>query len=283
MPLNGGSARIYTFERARPELYKRFMNYELLVYICEGTKDEQLDWFKTINIAGKALSDQELRNINYTGEWLTSAKKYFSKTNCSAANLASIKGCEYVTGQYNRQDILELALTWITDTRDAKDMSKVCQYMSDHQLDPDASELYAYFERVINWVKELFPHYRSQMKGLDWGFLYNDYHENDYDPDELEEIIARMFSDEDVTSQKGVYKYVFDGDERHLSIRKFNNTIKARIFNQQGGICPVCGEHFDIKQMEADHIIPWSKGGKTIESNCQMLCKKCNRDKSSSL
>jgi hypothetical protein len=283
MPIGDANLKIFNIRRIRPELYDNFMNYELLVYICEGTKDEQLEWFKTINIAGKALTDQELRNINYTGEWLTSAKKYFSKTNCSAAQIASIKGQEYVTGQYNRQDILELVLTWITDTRDSKDMSMVCQYMADHQFDADASELFQYFEAVINWVKELFPTYRKQMKGIDWGFLYNDYHENDYDPDELEDIIAEMFKNDDITNLKGVYKYVFDGDETHLSIRKFSDLIKVRVYHKQDGICPICGQHFDIKKMEADHIIPWSKGGKTIESNCQMLCKECNKDKSSSL
>jgi hypothetical protein len=193
------------------------------------------------------------------------------------------KGNALISGECIRQDILELVLCWITDSRDSKDMSKVCQYMATHQGDADASELWNYFSAVIDWVKGLFPNYRKEMKGIDWGFLYNDFHENEYDPDELEEMIERLYADEDVTSCKGIYKYVLDGDETHLSIRKFNDKIKHVVYAKQQGICPICGEHFPITKMEADHIVPWVKGGKTVESNCQMLCKACNRDKSSSM
>lgn len=273
---------IHNIRRIYPELYKNFMDYELLIYICEGTKDEQLNWFTTINIAGEALTAQELRNINYTGEWLTSAKKYFSKTNCPAAMIAMEKGTAYVSGTPIRQDILERVLMWITDTRDSKDMSKVCQYMAQHQNDKNANELWEYFSSVIDWVKELFPNYRKEMKGVDWGFLYNDYHDIEYDPDELEEIIEALYANEDVTKQKGIYYYVFDEDETHLSIRKFPEAVRNRVYTKQRGVCPICGEHFSLSKMEADHIIPWSKGGRTIESNCQMLCKSCNKDKSSS-
>lgn len=279
--INGNDMTITNIRRTYPELYERFMNYELLVYICEGTKEEQLGWFTTINIAGEKLYDQELRNINYTGPWLTSAKKYFSKTNCPAAQIAMEKGSALISGECIRQEILELALRWITDSRDSKDATKVCQYMALHQDDKDASELWNYFSAVIDWVKELFPNYHKEMKGIDWGFLYNDYHMNDYDPDELDEIINELYANEDVTKLKGVYSYVFDGDERHLSIRKFDDRIRNRVYAKQKGICPICGEHFVITKMEADHIIPWSKGGKTVEANCQMLCKACNRDKSS--
>lgn len=284
--LNGNDMTIYNIRRIYPELYERFMNYELLIYICEGTKEEQLGWFTTINIAGVKLSDQELRNINYTGPWLTSAKKHFSKTNCPATQIAMEKGSALISGDCNRQEILELALRWITDSRDSKDMSKVCQYMALHQNNEDASELWDYFNAVIDWVKELFPNYRKEMKGVDWGYLYNDYHENEYDPDELEEIIEKLFGDEDIdkpSGKKGIYYYVFDGDERHLSVRQFDDRIKNRVYAKQKGICPICGEHFVMSKMEADHIVPWSKGGKTVESNCQMLCKQCNRDKSSKI
>lgn len=278
--IDGKDMLLANIRRAYPEMYEHFMDYELLVYICEGTKDEQLNWFKTINIAGKALTEQELRNINYTGPWLTSAKSYFSKTNCPAAQIASEKGSALVTGEYNRQDVLEQVLCWITDSRDSKDMSAVCQYMAQHQMDNDASELWDYFNSVIDWVKELFPNYRSQMKGIDWGFLYNDYCDCEFDPDELEERIEELLANEEVTKQKGIYLYLFDGDETHLSIRKFPDAVRNRVYTKQKGICPICGEHFAITKMEADHIIPWSKGGKTVESNCQMLCKQCNKDKS---
>lgn len=279
--LDGKDMLLINIKRAYPEMYERFMNYELLVYICEGTKEEQLKWFTTINIAGKALTNQELRNINYTGSWLTSAKSYFSKTNCPAAQIASVKGSALVSGEYNRQDVLEQVLCWITDTRNTKDMNTVCQYMAKHQDDENANELWQYFSDVIDWVKELFPNYRAQMKGIDWGFLYNDYHENEYDPDELEAKIEELLANEEVTKQKGIYQYLFDNDEKHLSIRKFPDAIRNRVYARQKGICPICGEKFSINKMEADHIIPWSKGGKTIESNCQMLCKQCNKDKSS--
>ena len=281
--LNGNDMTIHNIRRIYPELYEQFMNYELLVYICEGTKEEQLGWFTTINIAGEKLYDQELRNINYTGTWLTDAKKHFSKINCPAAQIAMEKGAALISGECIRQEVLELALRWITDSRDTKDSSKICQYMALHQGDNDASELWEYFNNVIDWVKELFPNYRKEMKGIEWGFLYNDYHENEYDPDELETIIEELYANEDVTKHKGVYSYVFDGDERHLSIRKFDDRIRNRVYAKQKGICPICGQKFVISKMEADHIIPWSKGGKTVEDNCQMLCKQCNRDKSSGI
>ena len=280
---NGSDVNIHCIRRNHPDLYEKIMNYSLDVRVCKGTKEEQLDWFTTINIAGKALSEQELRNINYTGPWLTSAKKYFCKPNAPVVQIAMAKGSSYLDVKYDRQEALELALRWITDSRDKNDMSKVCQYMGNHQEDADASELWEYFSAVIDWVKELFPNYRKEMKGIQWGFLYNDFHENEYDPDELEEMIERLYGDEDVTSCKGIYKYVLDGNETHLSIRKFNDKIKHVVYARQQGICPICGEHFVITKMEADHIVPWVKGGKTVESNCQMLCRACNRDKSSSM
>jgi hypothetical protein len=155
--------------------------------------------------------------------------------------------------------------------------------MADHQFDRDASELWEYFSSVIDWVKELFPNYRNQMKGIDWGFLYNDYHEEEFDPDEFEEQIEELLANEEVTKQKGIYYYLFDGDVTHLSLRKFPDPVRYRVHAKQRGVCPICGETFELRDMEADHIIPWSKGGKTVESNCQMLCKACNRDKSSSI
>jgi hypothetical protein len=280
--LEDRETNITNLKRIRPDLYNQFMNYELFIYVCKGSKDEQLDWFTTINIASKALTDQELMNINYTGDWLTSAKKYFSKTGCAAVNLAQAKSQSYIGGTANRQDILELVLRWITDCREKKEMKKaISGYMAKHQFDSNANELWEYFESVINWVKTLFPDYTKEMKRDDWGFLYNEYHEEEYDPDELSEIIHNLYADEDITAKKGIYPYLFDNNEKHLSIRKFKEADRATVYHKQKGICPKCEGHFPLDKMEADHIVPWSKGGRTILSNLQMLCKKCNKDKSS--
>ena len=278
---NGTEMYLHNIRRAYPEVYEKFMNYELLVYRCKGTKEEQLGWFTTINIAGKELTAQELRNINYTGEWLTNAKKYFSKTNCAAAQIAQQKSQSYIGGTPNRQEILELVLRWITNSEDKKDNSKICDYMATHQADPNANELWEYFNNVLNWIKTLFPEYTKEMKRDDWGFLYNAYHEEEYDPDELSEIIHNLYADEDITAKKGIYPYLFDNNEKHLSIRKFKEADRATAYHKQKGICPKCNGHFTLDKMEADHIVPWSKGGRTILANLQMLCKKCNKDKSS--
>ena len=263
-------------KRIAPEIYENILNYELLVYICQGTKTEQLEWFKTINIAGEELTNQELLNANYAGEWLTDAKKYFSKTNCSAATV----GKDYLSGSPIRQDYLETVLGWISGDDGKNDA--ISTYMAKHCEDKTAMPLWDYFKEVIDWVKAVFPNYRKEMKGLNWGRLYNEYG-SDYDEssaDEFEEEIQKLIMDDDVTKKKGIYEYLFDGDTKHLSIRAFTPAMKLKKYTEQKGICPCCGEHFTIEKMEGDHIIPWSQGGKTTYDNLQMLCKKCNREKS---
>ena len=132
---------------------------------------------------------------------------------------------------------------------------------------------------VINWVKALFPNYRREMENVDWGTLYNLYHEGDYNAVMLETEVKRLMADSDVQRKKGIYQYVFDHNERHLDIRAFDDNTKREVYERQLGVCPICRQHFEIEQMEADHIIPWSKGGRTVAENCQMLCRKCNREK----
>ena len=244
-------------------------NYELFIYICEGEESERLEWFKTINIAGERLTEQELRNATYTGPWLTDAKRHFSKTGCPAYGL----GEKYMNGSPIRQDYLEKTLSWISD-------GQIEEYMSLHQHDENASELWQYFQSIISWTQMLFPNYRREMKGLEWGRLYNRYHEVNYNAAKLEEIIVQLMQDEDVTNKRGIYEYLLSGDERTLSIRAFSDNMKREAYERQQGICSVCGEHFDISEMEADHITPWSQGGKTNADNCQMLCRDCNRRKS---
>lgn len=274
---SGNKLFAHNLKRIAPEVYQSILDYELLVYICSGTKTEQLEWFKTINIAGEELTDQELLNANYAGEWLTDAKKYFSKTNGPASQIAK----EYLSGSAIRQDYLEAALSWISHD-DGKN-GAISAYMAQHCEDKTAMPLWDYFKEVIDWVKSVFPVYRKEMKGIPWGKLYNEYG-NDFDEsnaDELEEQIQELLLDDDVTKKKGIYEYLLTGDSKYLSIRTFPEGMIAKKYTQQGGICPICGKHFTREQMEADHITPWSEGGKTVFENLQMLCKKCNREKSS--
>jgi hypothetical protein len=261
----------------------QILDYELMVYVCEGDDQDKLDWFKTINIAGEKLTAQELRNAVYTGPWLTHAKSIFSKTNGAAYGLSH----KYINAATIRQELLEKALEW-------KSADKIEQYMAVHQHDPNANELWTYFQNVIHWVQQTFTTYRGkEMKGVDWGPLYDRYKDQLFDTAELERRVAALMRDPDVTSKKGIYSYVLTGEERHLSIRKFDDRDKRAAYERQDGKCANgtrCrtpgnddGEHvFDIEEMEGDHITPWSKGGKTIAENCQMLCVQCNRDKSGS-
>ncbi|MBB1532592.1 MAG: DUF262 domain-containing protein [Mogibacterium sp.] len=252
---------------------EQIYSYPLMIYICEGTDKEKLDWFKIINIAGEQLTAQELRNAVYTGEWLTESKKYFSKTQCPAYQIAG----DYLSGKAIRQNYLETAIKWIA----ARDGIEIEDYMSQHQHDTNCNELWLYFQTVINWVKATFPKYRGKlMKGLDWGIYYNKYATNSYDPKQLEQRIVELLDDEDISNQKGIYEYLLDGNEKHLNIRTFSSKMSRTAYERQKGICPKCGKHFEIEEMQADHITPWSKGGKTISDNCQMLCADCNRRKS---
>lgn len=262
-----------TFNNLTKTEQDQILDYKLMIYICEGNDKEKLDWFRTINIAGEKLTEQELRNITYTGPWLTDAKKYFSKTGCAAYGLAS----KLLNGETIRQIYLETVLSWISD----RDGITIEGYMSKHQHDKNASELWLYFQSVINWVNVNFSHYRKEMKGIEWGILYNKYKNTSLDADELEKEISYLMSDDDVTSKKGIYEYVLDKDEKHLNIRAFTQSQKRTQYEKQNGICPICKLHFsDISMMEGDHITPWSQGGKTELSNLQMLCKDCNRRKS---
>ncbi len=242
-------------------------NYVLTVYFCsDGTDSEKLGWFDTVNIAGLVLSPQELRNPIYTGPWLSHAKTKFSKTNCVAYRQAN----QYVTGTPNRQEYLERVLSWISN-------GNILTYMSAHQNDADAEELWSYFQAVIAWIKQTFPTYRKEMKSVNWGSLYNQYKDDTFDPAKLEEEIKSLLVDEEVTSQKGIWSYVLTREEKHLSIRMFNPAQRRTQYERQSGICTHCDNHFEIIDMEADHVTPWIQGGKTTLDNCQMVCREANR------
>ncbi|MCK9576973.1 MAG: DUF262 domain-containing protein [Clostridia bacterium] len=257
------------FHNLEKEEQEIILNYKLMIYFCEGDAKEKLDWFKTINIAGEKLTNQELRNAIYTGTWLSDAKKYFSKTNCPAYNIAS----SYMRGSTIRQDYLETVIGWINN-------GNIEEYMSENQHKPNANEIWLYFQSVVNWVKAVFPKYRKEMKGVDFGLLYNEFEHKELDSTEIEREVTELMLDEDVTKKSGIYAYVLTRNEKYLSIRTFTEKQKREAYERQNGICVKCKKHFEIEEMEADHITPWFKGGKTTAENCQMLCKQDNRVKS---
>lgn len=248
---------------------EKILNYKLMVYFCEGNDKEKLDWFEIINIAGEKLTDQELRNAVYTGTWLTSAKSIFSKSNCAAYLLSK----DYVNGSPIRQEILQTALDWISK-------GEIKAYMSAHQHAPNANELWTYYRNVIEWVKLTFTTYRKEMKGINWGSLYDKYKDEVLDAKKLEKEIQTLMMDDEVTAKKGIYPYVLTRNEKYLNIRAFTESQKREAYEKQKGICPVCKKKWKIEEMEADHITPWHEGGKTSAKNCQMLCKEDNRRKS---
>ena len=245
-----------------------------MIYICEGDDKEKLDWFEVINIAGVELTPQELRNAIYAGPWLTDCKKRFSKTGCPAYQIAE----KLMKGTPIRQDYLATVLGWIAD-RD--NVPSIKEYMAIHQHDTHANPLWLYFQSVVNWVNALFPKYRKEMKGVEWGLLYNKYKNQSFDPAYLETRIVELMDDDDVTKTAGIYPFLITGEQKYLSIRAFPDKIKRKVYEKQKGNCKICKKHFELNQMEADHITPWCEGGHTIESNCQMLCRECNRRKSS--
>ncbi len=261
------------FTNLTPDQRERFLDYQLQIYICEnGTDQEKLDWFRIINIAGERLTEQELLNAVYCGTWVTEAKRKFSKNKCVAYKLAE-NGGSLMAGSPIRQDYLETVLDWISN-------GQIEAYMAAHQHDENADIEWQYFQRVVAWVRSLFPKYRKEMKGLPWGLLYNQLKDKDFSATKLEAQVAELMKDEDVTNKRGIYEYVLTGNERKLSIRAFTDRMKREAYERQAGICAHCGMHFALEEMEADHITPWSEGGQTIASNCQMLCRDCNRRKS---
>ena len=261
---------ISTSTTSLPTNKNLILGYELMVYVCRGTDSEKLEWFKTINIAGEKLTNQELRNAVYAGPWLSDAKRYFSRTGCAAYET----GNAYVNGSPIRQQYLETVIKWIS--RD-----KIEDYMGKHQHDENALPLWEYFQSVLKWIESTFTKKRKDMKNVDWGSLYNTYKDAELDPVEIEAETVRLLLDEDVTRPAGIYPYILTREEKHLNIRAFSDGVKQRVYERQSGKCKICGEKFTLREMEADHIKPWVEGGKTSEDNCQMLCKQCNREKSS--
>lgn len=276
------------------DLYDNLMNYNLMVYWCSGTDSEKLSWFKTVNIAGEQLTSQELRNITYVGPWLSDAKRHFSKRGCAASKLAD----HYVKGDPNRQELLETALKWIADAQD----TTIDDYMALHKSDDDANSLWQYFQHVIHWIQELFPDIYKQMKGQPWGLYYNQYHtdkdDENYNSSSMSKEIKQLMDDPEVTSKRGIWAYELakgSGEPnaiKNLSLRTFDRRDAKRKYDEQTtkaktdgtSNCPYCTKEgidtiWKLSEMQADHIVAWSRGGKTEYDNLQMLCKKHNESK----
>lgn len=260
------------------DVQNKILDYKLTVYVCEGEASEKLEWFKTINIAGKALNEQEINNAIYAGPFVSDAKRHFSKSNCGAYRL----GKDLVNGTPIRQDFFKKALEWMAEheTRNGHRQTAV-GYMAQHQHDPNANNLWSYFQNVLNWAMTNFSlkKFKKIMKGLNWAELYDKYKNETLNTEELERRISALIRDSEIQKQTGIIPYVLTGDERHLDLRSFPEDIKLAVWERQSHICPICGKEFDFEFMEGDHITPWREGGRTVTENCQMLCRECNRRK----
>lgn len=259
---------------------------KLLVYVCEGTESELKEWFKTINIAGVPLKNQEMLNAFHSGPFVTKAKEVFS----NSQNAKIQKWSAYIKGVANRQDFLERALDWVSK-------GKIENYMATHRSDTDINEMETYFNSVIDWIDSVFPTVKKEMCGLEWGRLYETYHKNPYNKTKVGLEVDRLYADEYVTSKKGIFEYVLGGcsDDKLLEIRIFDTATKNTVYHKQTanavskGIsnCPLCAmgtnanrtRIWKLNEMDADHVAAWSKGGGTSITNCEMLCQTHNRAK----
>ena len=249
----------------------RILDYKLMVYFCDGNDEEKLDWFKTINIAGAKLTNQEIRNAIYAGPWTTDAKRYFSKTGCPAYQIAE----KYVKGSPIRQEFLETAIQWISG-------NNIERYMSKHQHDAVAEELWNYFKSVIDWIEKIFTNPRpKEMRGIPWGYLFETHKSSEFNPEAMELKVKELMGNDVIKNKSGIYLYVFDGKEKHLSLRLFTDSQKRTVYEKQNGKCKKCSKQCEINEMEAHHIKAWSKGGLTETGNCMMLCIECHDDEHS--
>lgn len=264
----------------------KILETKLLIYECEGTESEIKEWFKTINIAGVPLNNQELLNAVYSGKFVTLAKEEFS--NSQNSNIQ--KWSAYIKGSANRQDFLERAFDWVSK-------GNIGEYMSRHRHDTDINELKTYFNSVIDWVSTVFTDVETEMKGLEWGRLYEEYHKKSYNPKKVSEQIKQLYADPYIKNRKGVFEYILGGstDTKLLEVRVFDEATKKSVYTKQTteaekksiSNCPLCAIGHDsnntkiwkIAEMDADHVTAWSKGGATDMKNCEMLCKTHNRAK----
>ena len=264
----------------------KILGTKLLIYECEGTESQIKEWFKTINIAGVPLNNQELLNAVYSGPFVTKAKEEFS--NSQNANIQ--KWSAYVSGSANRQEFLECALDWISK-------GNIGNYMSKHRKDKNIDDLKKYFNTVIDWVSSVFTDIESEMRGLEWGRLYEEYHKKSYNPAKVSAEVRKLYGDPYIKNRRGIFEYILGGstDTKLLDVRVFDEATKRSVYAKQTKVaeakeksnCSLCaighdankGKIWSFAEMEADHVSAWSKGGATSAKNCEMLCKTHNRAK----
>lgn len=268
------------------DLKEKILTKELTIYICKGEESEIKEWFETINIVGVPLNDQELLNSIYSGPFVTKAKEQFS----NSRNTNVLKWSAYISGDVNRQDFLRTALDWVSK-------GNIDDYMSKHRKDDNIKELETYFNTVIDWVSTVFIDVEPSMKGRDWGRLYEEYHNNTYNPNKVSERVQDLLGDPQVRDKKGIYEYILGGenDPRLINVRVFDDVTKRAVYKTQTDYakekeisnCPICASGnnnnkariYKISEMDADHVTAWSNGGSTDIRNCEMLCKSHNRAK----
>lgn len=264
-------------------------NTKLLIYECEGTETEIMNWFETINIAGIPLNEQEKNNAVYFGPFVTLSKAEFS--NSQNANIQ--KWSAYINGKVRRQDFLHTALDWVSSSKNIS----IREYMTSHRRDTNINELKTYFNSVIDWVSNVFSDVEKEMCGLEWGRLYETYHNKAYDPKKVSKQVQELYGDSYVKNRKGIFEYILGGstDTKLLDVRVFDDATKKSVYTKQTSEaekksisnCPLCAIGHDsnktkiwkLAEMDADHVTAWSKGGTTEIKNCQMLCKTHNRAK----
>ena len=280
---NGRPCKIYSIPQDKQELIK---DTKVLVYICEGTESEIKEWFEIINIGGIKLNEQEKLNAIYSGPFVSAARKEFS----NKSDPREQKWSNFITGAVERQEILQTALSWVSH-------GNIMDYMQEHRRDSDINELKSVFNDVIDWADRTFIEIRPQMKSIKWGMLYDKFHDKPYNPNEINEVVAKLMEDSQVTDKKGIFEYVLGGceDKRLLNVRVFDEKTKMKAYQRQTEYarkkmisnCPLCAcgdspnktRIWALKEMDADHVKAWSKGGDSTERNCQMLCKTHNRAK----
>ncbi|MDG1731336.1 MAG: DUF262 domain-containing protein [Algibacter sp.] len=265
---------------------EKILNTQLLIYECEGEESEIKEWFKTINIAGVPLNSQELLNAVYSGPFVTLLKQEFS--NSQNSNIQ--KWSAYVRGNVDRQEFLERAIEWVSK-------NNIGEYMSKHRNDNNINEVKTYFTSVIDWVSSVFKDVESEMCGLEWGRFYEEYHNKSYNPNKVSEQVKELYADPYVKNRKGIFEYILGGltDTKLIDVRIFDEATKKATYSKQTqeaekkeiSNCPLCAignnsnksRIYKLKEMDADHVTAWSKGGKTDIKNCEMLCKTHNRAK----